>query len=118
MKLLLSIKPKYVEKIFSGKKRFEYRKIIFKRRDLEAIVIYATKPIGKIVGEMRIRKIHQDTPENIWNKTKNFSGIEKDDFFKYFRDKNIAYAIEFENVIKYNNPISITYAPPQSYKYI
>lgn len=118
MKLLLSIKPRYVEKIFSGQKRFEYRKIIFKRRDLEAIVIYATKPIGKIVGEVKIRKIYQDTPEIIWNKTKIFSGIEKDDFFKYFRDKDIAYAIEFENVIKYNNPISITFAPPQSYKYI
>ena len=30
MKVLLSIKPEFVEKIFSGEKRFEYRKNIFK----------------------------------------------------------------------------------------
>lgn len=118
MKVLLSIKPKYVEKIFLGQKRFEYRKAIFKRCDVDTIVIYETKPIGKIVGEVKIRKVYQDTPRNIWNKTKNFSGIDIEDFFKYFRNKDIAYAIELENIIKYSNPIDITCAPPQSYKYI
>ena len=31
MKVLLSIKPEFVEKIFSGEKRFEYRKFAFKK---------------------------------------------------------------------------------------
>ena len=31
MKILLSIKPEYAHKIFSGEKKFEYRKIIFKK---------------------------------------------------------------------------------------
>lgn len=118
MRILLSIKPKYVKQIFAGNKRFEYRKVIFKKKDVNTLVIYATKPIGKIVGEIRIAKIHKDTPENIWIKTQKFSGMQYSDFLKYFRGKDFAYAIEFENVVKYDSPINITYNPPQSYKYI
>lgn len=35
MKILLSIKPQYVEKIISGEKRYEFRKKEFKRRDID-----------------------------------------------------------------------------------
>lgn len=118
MKVLLSIKPKYVEEIFLGKKLFEYRKVIFKKKDVNTLVIYATRPIGKIVGEIEIAKIHKDTPENIWKKTKNYSGITKNEFFKYFHQREVAYAIEFNKIIKYNNPIDLIHTPPQSYKYI
>lgn len=31
MKVLLSIKPEFVEKIFAGEKKFEYRRTIFKK---------------------------------------------------------------------------------------
>lgn len=86
MKVLLSIKPKYVERIFSGNKRFEYRKVIFKK-NVNTLVIYATKPIGKIVGEIRIAKIYKDTPENIWIKTQPFSGMNHDDFLHIFKEK-------------------------------
>lgn len=30
MKILLSIKPRFVEKIISGEKLYEYRKVVFK----------------------------------------------------------------------------------------
>lgn len=118
MKVLLSIKPKYVEKIFLEQKKFEYRKSIFKKENIDTIIIYETKPVGKIVGEIEIKSIYCDTPENIWNKTKKYSGMEKNDFFNYFSKKDIAYAIEFEHVIKYKNPKDMPYSPPQLYKYI
>ena len=54
MKVLLSIKPQFVEEIFAGKKRFEYRKAIFSK-DVDSVVIYSTKPVGKIVGEFTIK---------------------------------------------------------------
>lgn len=117
MRVLLSIKPKYVEQIFAGNKLFEYRKVIFKK-NIDTIVIYETKPIGKIVGELKISRIYKDSPEQIWNKTSTYSDISKGDFFQYFRGKEVAYAIEFKKVIKYNKPIDIKGYPPQSYKYI
>lgn len=32
MNVILSIKPEFVEKIFSGEKQYEYRKVLFKQR--------------------------------------------------------------------------------------
>ena len=68
MKVLLSIKPQFVEEIFSGKKRFEYRKSIFKRDNIKSVIIYCTMPVGKIVGEFEI--------EDIWQKG-HFRGVDR-----------------------------------------
>ena len=79
MKVLLSIKPQYAERIFAGKKKYEYRKSVFKRDDIDTIVVYVTKPVGKVIGEFKIDEILEDTPNVIWKKTKSYSGIEKKD---------------------------------------
>ena len=52
MKALLSIKPEFVNEILAGNKKYEYRKKIFKQ-DIDAIVIYASMPMGKIIGEFK-----------------------------------------------------------------
>lgn len=33
MKVLLSIKPEFAERIFNGSKKYEFRKVIFKNPD-------------------------------------------------------------------------------------
>ena len=40
MRVLLSIKPEFVEKIFSGEKLYEYRKAMFKNVNVSTVVIY------------------------------------------------------------------------------
>ena len=54
MKILLSIKPEFVEEIFSGRKKFEYRKAIFTNKKVTSAIVYSTMPVGKIVGEFTI----------------------------------------------------------------
>ena len=39
MKAILSIRPEYVDRILSGEKKYEFRKRIFKREDVDTIVI-------------------------------------------------------------------------------
>ena len=53
MNVILSIKPEFVEKIFSGEKQYEYRKVLFKQK-VDTVYIYASRPISKIVGEFKI----------------------------------------------------------------
>ncbi|TXR54406.1 ASCH domain-containing protein [Reinekea thalattae] len=123
MNVLLSIKPEYVERIFSGEKKFEYRKSIFKRNDIKKIVIYSTMPEGKIVGEFSIEQIHDNSPELIWKKTKKSSGIQKSFFDSYFIGRKKAYAIEIADVIKYDTPIKLSQlskkvTAPQSFSYL
>lgn len=124
MKVLLSIKPEYALKIFDGKKKFEYRKSLFKRSDIDTVIVYATKPIGKIIGEFEIGEIIEDTPVELWNLTKTFSGIKKKDYMNYFNDREKAFAITIKATNKYDNPMELSElnqnikVPPQSFRYI
>ena len=67
--ILMSIKPEYVNKIFSGEKRYEYRKRICKN-NIEKVIVYSSYPVQKVVGELIIKDILYDKKDIIWNKTK------------------------------------------------
>lgn len=119
--ILLSIHPQHVEKIFDGTKQFEFRKVLCKRK-VDKIIIYSTSPVMKVVGEAQVEDILYEDPESIWEKTKDFSGIEENFFFDYFKDKVKALAYKLCNVKQYATPIELsdfglTHAP-QSFAYI
>ena len=78
MRVLLSIKPEYAEKILSGAKRFEYRKAAPRNTAVRTVVIYATLPVGKVIGEFEIGGVLREPPEVLWNQTKQASGITRD----------------------------------------
>lgn len=123
MKVLLSIKPEFAEKILRGQKHYEFRKVLPKAPGLKTIVIYATMPLGKIVGEFDIAEILSDTPRNIWSETANFSGISKRFFNEYFQGKEIAHAIKVKKVRRYRTPRELSSVlasgiAPQSFCYI
>lgn len=123
MKVLLSIKPEYADKIFSGEKKYEFRKVAFKNRLIQIVVVYSTMPVGKIIGEFRIKNIHKDEPKKIWKKTKKYSGIDESFFNQYYNGKNYAIAIEIDNPILYKIPLNPkeefeNFVAPQSFRYI
>ena len=84
MDVLLSIKPKYVKSIIEGEKRYEFRKTIFKNREINRIYIYSSSPVKKIVGTFEIGGILEDHPVDLWDTVKEFAGIDNRDFFAYF----------------------------------
>ena len=90
-KILMSIKPVFVEKILSGEKRYEYRKTLPKK-DISKIIIYSTSPVKKVVGEVCVKNILILEKEELWNKTKDKSGISKEFYDLYFKDKSISVA--------------------------
>lgn len=123
MRVLLSIRPQFVKEIFNGNKKFEYRKAIFKNKDIKTIVVYATLPVGKIVGEFEIDSILMEHPSSIWEKTKDYAGISLEYYNEYFDGREKAYAIKIKSVHMYENPIcpyanNDNFIAPQSFKYI
>ena len=122
MKVILSIKPEFANKIFEGTKRYEFRRTIFKNPDVTKVVVYASSPIKKIIGEFEIESILKDNLESLWLKTKNYSGISEEYFFKYFIDKELGFAIKIKNFKKYSTPKCIredyNLFPPQSFLYL
>jgi predicted transcriptional regulator len=108
MRVLLSIKPEYAEKILSGEKRFEFRKSAFKNKSVKTVVIYATKPVGKVVGEFEVDQIIAGCPMDLWRQTIDFSGIKKSFFMEYFSGRDIGYAIKIKDVKRYAVPQDIS----------
>ena len=123
MKILLSIKPEYANKIFSGEKRFEFRKSIFRNPSVKIVVVYATMPVGKVIGEFEIDEVLQATPNILWSKTKHSSGITKTFFDEYFTGREKAFAIKVLTSKRYKRPLDLekvapTRHPPQSFRYL
>lgn len=124
MKALFSIKPEYVNRILSGEKKYEFRRRIFKRQDIDKIVIYSTLPEGAIVAEASIISILQANPDTIWEQTHEYGGISKSDFMHYFEGSTCAYAIKLGMINRFSTPVQLAdYSrkinhPPQSFAYI
>ena len=123
MDVLLSIKPKYVKSILEGGKRYEFRKTIFKNREINRIYIYSSSPVKKIVASFVIGDILEDHPSYLWDKVKEYAGINDRDFFAYFEGKSRAFAIEIQNLRELPDPIDPYetmpgFVPPQSYCYM
>ena len=123
MKVILSIKPEYANKILEGTKRFEFRKANFAVSGVSSVLIYATKPVGKVVGEFEIDQVHVGAPKLIWAKTRQFAGINKSFFDEYYRDRAYAVAIGVGKVNKFDEPLALSdfgedLTAPQSFRYL
>ena len=53
-RVLLSVKPQFAEAILAGVKTFEFRRALFRRPDIKTVVLYASSPTCKVVGEFTI----------------------------------------------------------------
>ena len=117
----MSIKPEYVDKIFSSKKKYEYRKRKCKEK-IDTIIVYSSSPIQKVVGELKIKQVLYDKKSIIWNKTNRYSGITKIKYDKYYENCDNAVAYEIEKAILYDKPKDLKdfniRTAPQSYVYI
>lgn len=121
MKVVLSIKPEFANKIFDGTKRFEFRKAIFKNENVKSVLVYSSSPVQKVIGEFQIEKIIKHDLETLWELTKEFSGISEKYFYEYFADKEQGFAIKIKTKTKFKIPKCLkedyNLTPPQSFAY-
>jgi len=120
---LFSIKPEYAEKILNGTKRFEYRKTAPRNPDIRTVVIYATMPVEKVVGEFEVGEVLEQHPDALWNQTKSESGITRKFFDKYFEGRDKAVAITVRKPKRYPKALRLedvsgSETPPQSFQYL
>ena len=120
-KILLSINPEHVENIFNGTKKYEFRKRKC-RKSVDKIIIYSTAPVMKVVGEAVVEEVLEGSPTDVWQKTKNNSGINISFYQKYYQGKDKAIAYKLKDIVKYERPKELSYygikAAPQSFVYI
>ena len=121
--VLLSVKPEFADKIFAGLKRFEFRRVLFKATTVSRVVVYASTPIKKVVGEFEVEAILSYAKRELWKLTSAYAGIEKEFFDEYFGDRPRAHAIKIKGVRKYPKPVALyrvcrSKRPPQSFMYL
>ncbi|WP_296021756.1 hypothetical protein [uncultured Treponema sp.] len=118
---LFSIKPKYVKEIFSGRKKFELRRLPCKK-EIAKIIIYETAPISLVVGEVEVVNVIKETPENLWKIVKDASCLSYQEFSIYFKNHDFAYAYELKNPVRYGKSKKLSdyrmKVPPQNFFYI
>lgn len=125
MNVLLSIKPEFAEKILSGEKQYEFRKTRFRDpSSVERIYLYSSSPIQRIVGQFTLGGITEDKPEKLWEEHGTESGLDsRERFMKYFKGKEMGYALEVTTPLRFSEPIdpwkaADDFRPPVSFEYL
>jgi predicted transcriptional regulator len=120
--ILLSIKSEFAERILQGEKKYEFRRNIFRQSNVEKVLIYASSPVKRIIGEFEIDDILSLELDLLWTKTSYHAGVNKDFFDKYFYGKSIGNAIKIRNAKRYALPLELSFFnikhAPQSFIYL
>lgn len=82
-----------------------------------------SSPAKMIVGYFTFSNIVEDTPENLWKTFQKVGGINKDDFFEYYKETEKGFGIVIKEVVKFEvekDPIEFIedFTAPQSYVYL
>lgn len=123
MNVILSIKPCFCDSIFKGLKRYEYRKRVFNRSDVDKVYVYASKPICKVIGYFTIGKLINDTVSRVWDMTHKYGGIDRKYYDSYFNGCDVAHAIKIDEARLFDEAIDPyikldKFHAPQNYMYV
>lgn len=118
---LISIKPKYADLIFSGKKRYEFRRKVPQKWP-SRFYVYSGAPVKKIVGWFRTHGYgHYTDFDNLWKDTGEWAGIGREDLERYFANAKEMFAITIGTFDRISptelREIGIKYAP-QNFIYL
>lgn len=104
--IILPIKSEYVKAIMEGKKKYEYRKRLC-TKDIDKIYIYETAPVKKIVCAVKVVKKIGMNKEKLWDTTKDYSGISRENFNVYFAQQTNGYAYALGAIEVFEKPMNL-----------
>jgi predicted transcriptional regulator len=116
---VMSIKEEYGLNLLNGKSMWEYRRRKSKINVGDKIILYATAPNKKLIGEFIVGKVLIGTANDIWNKTKKDICYKKNEVVPYLESGDYPIAFQVSNPKKYIPEISTEniagFKPPMSY---
>ncbi len=120
---LLSIRPEFAEAILDGRKTYELRRRLFARDDVERIVLYASSPTQRVVGEFSVDRILALEPDKLWSMTSRVAAVPREFFDTYFEGRRLGFAVKVGKARRYGRPKTLKEScgltrPPQSFCYL
>ena len=81
---IISIHPRHAHAILDGAKTVELRRRIPSVSIGTRLWIYATRPLGAVIGTATVERIVRGEPQEIWLKFGHQTGIERPEYEAYF----------------------------------
>lgn len=104
---MISLEERHANGIFEGRKHVELRRREMKVSVGSTVWIYATLPVGAIVGKAKISELHSLAPSTIWRRFSTVSGLTRAEFFQYFDGISKGFALSLEEVTKLSTPVPL-----------
>lgn len=105
--LLMSIRPRHVDSIFSGTKTVEIRRKFSTKWQDHWVSLYATTPASELVGRAKIARVLHASPDAIWLEHGGAIGCGRAEFDEYTRGAETVYAIVLEDVSPFASRVSL-----------
>ena len=120
-RVLISIRPEFAEKILTGQKRFEFRRV-WPAGEAFELVIYASAPAKTLVGSVRVSYVERGSRTAVWERTAVGAGITRSHFMRYTLGKMSVNALALTSATRFAAPIDpktlfAEFRPPQSFRY-
>jgi predicted transcriptional regulator len=121
--ILISIKPKYLDLILSGRKTVELRKQSTRIPPGTRLLLYASSPRRAVIGEARVAFREDLSLDEIWAKHGVAAAVSKDELRAYYSGADRGVVLGLTDVRRYpmNLPLRSLrdvhhgFRPPQSY---
>lgn len=96
--LVISIRPRWVREIISGKKTVELRRRPPRLDRPVTSLIYETSPERRLRARCLMGPVRTDSPVELWKKFGERSGATAAEFYSYFAGTTMAHAIEVASI--------------------
>lgn len=124
--LLLSIRPKYAEKIYSGEKTVELRRTRPGVAPDDLVLIYTSSPRCALTGAFLVEGVESGTPAQMWKKFGPRAQISQEDYDLYYAGADTAFVIAIKRCWTFDRPVTLGelrrkmkgFHPPQVYRYL
>jgi predicted transcriptional regulator len=123
---LISLEDRFAEGILSGIKLVELRRRPMRISVGTTIWMYAKVPVGKVIGSAQVHSLHSLTPQTLWRRYGDVSGLTRTEFFDYFAGLQRGFALVLGNPVRLPRPFPLErlrslndgFQPPQFFQHL
>lgn len=126
--ILLSIQPRFAEKIFERTKTVELRRVCPKVSKGDIALVYVSSPVKALYGAFTIERVITMAPDKLWHEVKHIAGVSRAEFDSYYEgaETGVGIFIDLDSLKELNAPMELDwlrrdwprFQPPQSYRYL
>ena len=122
---MISLRPEYAAKVFSGSKTVELRRVRPNMSNGDILFIYTSAPVMALIGTVDVKGVVELDLQTLWRKYGEHTGISEEEFYEYYKGKETGVAILLGRIHEFDESVGLerlredfgSFQPPQCYYY-